>query len=391
MVTVGLGSNARPRLYTAQGIALGEEIYVADLSDVANYPPTNLETQLTAVPTTPALGDGGAAQYIVSAGSCSSSGTTSLPIDVSLTSSSDQDPCIGLYPSGSSFDVAFPLLVEADDSAGNPLGYAYSHGNAPVLDGGSATVALASPWQTTMFTQTLLPTTASDGGGAPTSVSYSEVADGVLTPLTQHASVGVGPSGPTFYTHPGFATTEQVEAQLATANSATAVVSALAPSTASNDLLTDVNPLSTAPTFASASANWAAAQPVFSWTLGRGSLATSTSVTFVAEWYSVLDGGGNQTGIWTIVAPGTSATSLTAPVLPATFAAYAPSQAASSQGNTAIAVSGAASTLPYPLFLTMASLFQADADLCGIPSPLFPALPGLAALVMSIFTDEGGC
>jgi hypothetical protein len=374
-------------------VALGQTIYVADVSSLVNGGGSPYTAQLTAVPTAPALGDGAAPNLLAYAGTCTQGTSTAAGNDVTITGSTDN--CVGLVPAGSSFDVAFPLLVEADDSTtGTPLGYAYSNTNGLTTDGGTSGVALAGPWQTNMPTQTLSTTSTADSGVPSTTNVYSEQSDGVLTPLTARTQVfDDGGFGAQYYTtHPGFAQTVQAEAQLSTAfNSASVLAQSSLPPASNGGVTLDVTPLAIAPVFSGFTPNWTLAQPTFSWTMSSGSVASATGIVVVAGWGTTLDGGAFQSGTWTIVSPGTATNTLTAPLLPASFAALAPSANVFQSGDTLAAVSGGTGITTYASFLQITSLFQGQAQLCQVPRPAMPPIPGLGSVVLSFFLDGSSC
>ncbi len=391
MATVVLGNTTNPNLYTVEGLSPGQQVWVADVLWISSGPfGTNAE--VVSVPKAPTLDDGGALSYSVFSGTCGggSKGTHGkIPLEYPLNYSSDQQPCVGLNFIGSSEVVGFPLLVEAEDPLDQPLGFAFSKLNmiASIAAGQIVQANPPAPWLTTMTTQTL--EVSGDDGGAPYASAFSEVTGGVLTPLRERAPVqedgGVGP-GTTVHTHPGFADTVQTEVSRRTVGYGAIVAAQSAVPPSVSGTLAMALPPASSPYVQTASADWATGTPVVSWTMSSGTLAGATAIGVAAGWNQ-----STQYGSWTIIAPGTSASSLTVPVLPASLSAYAPAPGATSTATTFFAIYGQTAVPSYPAFLPVASSFQSLTQMCGVPSPVLPALPNLGTVLALVFSNGGGC
>jgi hypothetical protein len=90
-----------------------------------------------------------------------------------------------------------------------------------------------------------------------------------------------------------------------------------------------------------------------------------------------------------VVAPGTSATSLAAPALPAALQAYGPTAASLPNLNEIIVVSGPPSATYGSLVVPIASVFPIQP--CLVAAPVFPALPVLGATSVVLYTPGGAC
>jgi hypothetical protein len=392
MATAVLGTVGSPSPYTVMGVRLGETIVVADVLGFRQSF-EELTASITSVATTPTLDDGGPVNDEIHAGpGCLTGAGGSPPFNLPIYSN-----CVGLAPMGASFGAAVSVVEEADDSSGNPLGYAYSNGHAiGALDGGALDIALPGTWMTTFGAQTIV-VGDTDAGGAPT-LAYSEVASGALVPLTLHgitpdAAVSVAD---TAYTHLGFAQQVQAEAYFRGGDETIGgtLLETIAPAPTGNGTVTiDPTPLASAPTFATSSVDFTTpSQPVISWTLGGGtSLSSSTAAVAIVSWYDQLDGGQNQNGTWTIVSPGTTATSLTPPALPPSLAMYAPGTGAGEGSLTLFAVNGQTAFPTYASFLLAASVLQADSNVCDVQSPALPALGAFGTVMVTIYSDGEGC
>jgi hypothetical protein len=125
--------------------------------------------------------------------------------------------------------------------------------------------------------------------------------------------------------------------------------------------------------------------------MASGTVASATALVAVTSWNGELDGGGTQSGRWTIVSPGIAGSTLTAPLLPAALSAYRQQGSESYGGTLVIAVEGG-STLPsYPSALPMTSLLQLENFACGMPIPAAPPIPGVGTVVFAMIGDSDGC
>ncbi len=402
-VTVVMGTALATAPYTVLGVTPGQTILVVDRTSVTGLAP--LMANVPAVPTTPAF-DAGTPAFRAQAGGCGLTGA--LPIAFSLLGpnlayGNGALPCVGLGPAGPSFGAVFPMVVDAfDGTTGSPLGFAYARSNGITSpdDAGLLDVTLPSTWSTASADQTLYATNLPDGGLPPT-FAFSEVVDGILSPLSLQAALpgdGGTPLG-MVHTHPGFADRVQAEAFFsriaAVSLVGTALVSSGPPPTTAGSMTFDAAPVASEPAFTGGTTDQTnPAQPVISWTLARGDLGQMTGVVVVTSWNARLDGGATQTGNWTIVSPGTSASSVQIPALPASLVGFTPA-AGAVLTETIYAVDGQTALPSYASMLPMGSLFGPAANPCYAQGPMVPPLPltgtatGTAAIV--VFVTNAGC
>ena len=312
MATVLFGTAAAPQLYTVMGLKLGDIVPVVDMSSLSAF--GNPIVNVTAVPASPVF-DGGIATYSMRSGGCQAA-TATLPLSMGLAGGTP--PCIGLGKVGGLPAAVFPALVEADDPTGSILGFAFSKINGISMpdDAGLSDVALGGMWSTSTTAQTVSVTNP-DGGSFP-QLNYSEIADGVVTPLSPaYMMTNV------YDTHVGYADAVQSEVSYITSGYSmkTAVLTG-APPTTSGTVDVDATSLATEPALSNGQVDGTvAARPTVTWT---GNLSTVTGAIAMFAFNGFSADSGSQSGTWTIVSPGTAATSLQAPALPAALGGYAP-------------------------------------------------------------------
>jgi hypothetical protein len=390
-LTVVMGTVAAPALYTAEGVSLGQTIVVADESSLVQ---TTYPVNVTSVPTSPTLGDGGPLNEVEVNGTC---GGSAVGAQINLGTGQDDQACIGVFEAAGAVHAGFPLLVIAEDSLDNELGYAFSNTNGLVSpdggdDGGPIDVALGGTWQTTETSQTV-SALATDAGLA-SQVLFSEVADDVLNPLQGSTPPDdAGPGALVFRTHPGFASAVQAEADYfySTGIGGTVIASSSPPPTTSGTITLDTSAAGTAPVFASVTPSFTGAQPTISWTMSSGTVASATVLVAVTSWNAEIDGGGTQSGKWTIVSPGIAGSTLTAPLLPAALSAYRQQGSESYGGTLVTAVEGGSALPSYASALPMTSLLQLENFACGMPIPAAPPIPGVGTVVFAMIGDSDGC
>ena len=391
MVTVLLGTPANPNLYTAMGVQPGNNVLVLDWASASSF--NNLYANLTSIGTAP---DAGVSTYIASAGGCNMNWDGSVPTSMWLQPNA-LPPCIGVGQFGTSYGASFPLLVEADDAQGNLLGFAFSKNNGLSMldDAGMADVALTGSWSTATTTQ-VLSATNGDGGTVSANLAYSEIAGGILNPLNQYTAADAG-GQMVVHTHagtPAFADAVQFEAATTFSNTANAVAQRGAPPTADGTTVVDVTAFGTLPQITNAGANITTpSQPTYSWTLSQGDLSAMTGVVATLSWSATLPEGGSQSGSWTLVSPGTTQTSLTAPALPAASSGYAPpaSGGVSGNGGNLFAIDGNSvtpSALPtYGDLLLLAPTLYPQGG-C-FTAPYFSALPKNGTAALAVYAPQG--
>ncbi len=390
MVTVVLGTPASPFLYTVMGLSPGDQVLVADAMTVPN--PT---MNLTSIPTTPALPT--EAQYSVISGNCGTyfqAATPTSPATYPLFGGEGSPPCVGFAASGGSLVPKVPALVQAFDELQNVLGFAYADVDLTTTtpdDAGLTDYAVGGSWSTATAAQTVYLNVPD--GGVTTATTYSEILDGIVNPLPHMPpAVDAGAGAQMLVQAPtGIGQGVQAEtfAQLGSFAETYAVAMTMAPPTANGNVTLDLTGEVNAPMFTNGGVS-ASAQPVVSWTLASGDLSKATGIIATWGWNTMPTAdAGDQNGTWTVVAPGTSATSLAAPALPAALQAYGPTAASLPNLNEIIVVSGPPSATYGSLVVPIASVFPIQP--CLVAAPVFPALPVLGATSVVLYTPGGAC
>jgi hypothetical protein len=307
-------------------------------------------------------------------------------------------PCVGLAQSGASVTAVLPAVIEAVDVSGNLLGFASATNTTLTMpdDAGLTDLAFNGAWSTATTDQILDVINAPDAGGVPM-FAYSEIADGILSPLPSSAPpADAGASALMIaQTHVGFAAGVQAEALWLSYPPAggiegTSLITSAAAPTQSGTVTIDAAPLSTALSFLTAMTTTGAspAQPGVQWSLASGDLGGATGLVTSVGWHAAIDGG-FQNGNWTIVSPGTTGTTLTVPALPASLAGYAPVTGAISTVNEIFAVYGQTSIPGYAALLPIGGLFPVQQ--CTIGAPAVPPLPGPGTAIVVGFSPGSGC
>jgi len=248
-------------------------------------------------------------------------------------------------------------------------------------------------WSTATTEQIIGVTNVPDGGTEQ--VTYSEVNGGILAPLQQRsppADAGAAALA-AVQTHMGFPEWVQVEAPEQSNYDGTeqdiAVVLTTATPTTSGTITVDATSMATAPSFQNLSTG-GTTQPSITWTLASGDLHQATGVVTVLSYFGSTVDGGLQNGTWTIVSPGTSATSLTAPQLPpGAPSAYAPGAGSNLTPVQIFAVYGQTSMPTYGSMLPIASTFVVQP--CGSSKPVVPPLPALGSALIVSYAPEDEC
>ena len=373
MLTALLGDPLNSRPFTFMGVEAGDSLVVVDW-----LLPSDLATTVTALPANPPMG---ATSYSLMGGSCST-GFEGASATLSLIQGTSA-PCVGIGQTSNGLGAAFPLLVDAYDEGGNPLGFTFQKDNAlaSANDAGVVEATLGGTWSTALTTQSLATINGADGGANTQSI-LAEVANGVMLPLSNQ-----GATTPQFTTHAGYADFIQSEVNAGNYKSAVAVATRMPPPTVNGTLTVDISSLDTMPAINDASATMnTPGQPTVTWSTNSGSLASTTGIVTMTTWEAPLDGGTYQYGTWTIVSPSTL-TSQQAPALPAGSSAWAPQAGASFENVVVYGAQGAA--LPtYAQIRAAATLFPAQYG-C-IAWPISPPLPVAGTLTVTVVTT-GGC
>jgi hypothetical protein len=377
-VTAVLGTTQNPNLVTVQDVENGDMLTLVDSPSTSS--PNSPEPVAVTLPTT---SWDAAANVTIYAGACTGSTTSDVYLEPDCTSQG-----------------TFPLFARATDATGE-VAYTYQVGNAVDADGGPLAITLSRAWSTSTATETIeassVPVVPGDAGVSLGTVGfdYSEVAGGVPLSL-QSLSAPVEDGGPeeAYVVHAGYPDFTQQDAYVflngLQEDSEVFAVTRTAPSTVSQ---TTSLALGTLPVFTGASVNANDAgspeQPVLSWTTA-GSLSAANGVFVMVQWSAPpLDGGNvDVNGTWTVVAPAT-ATSVQAPSMPISAAAFTPPASTQYSAPRVVAVQGS--------FLAGYSAFKSQ--FATIPvffpggnwQPSIPILPanGLTLYVSAIYPDEG--
>ncbi len=388
MATVLFGTAGNSSAYTIMGLQPGDTAYVADGSGPT---PT---VNVTALPASPPF-DAGVVDQSLTIGGCSQYFPSGLPYTLPL--SGFGPPCIGLQAMGSTFVPALPSLVQFYDASFNVLGFAYA--SQPLLalmpdDVGLLDYAITGSWSTATTQQLVDVVYPADASIPSVNLTYSELLDGVLTPVPQGAvPADAGPGAFTLATtHVGIAQAVQVEALVGNSGMGgenIAVVTRAPAPTASGTVTIDTSPIRILPTFTQGTIS-GSTQPVVSWTLASGDLSAATGVIAALSWRQPLDGGGFSGASWTIISPGTAASSLTAPQLPASLSGYAPAGSGAVLTAQQVAVVYGQTAMPtYASMLPIASMIRANP--CSVQTPIMPPMPGAGTAMLLLFGIGTGC
>jgi hypothetical protein len=390
-VDAGVDASVPPandvQIVTVQGVEPGDTLSLADPSDVTFSQAT------VYVDSVPDAGLPPATNYFqVQIGNCYGNGTP--PIQVTLTSD-----CV-------SSTGQFPVFLSA--TGGPDAGYAtlaYAWQTTPAftvpLDGGSAYVDVTGAWTTETSAPTVTVTNLLSDTNAY--AAYSLIADGVeFTPLSQPVSSGESTTSTTTFTaYPGYSTVAQSEVSITRYQSSWEGITAIATRGAYTPDAGPTIDVSTALPLISSLAYDAGTpmddagnptgpgQPYVAWGTDAGSLASASGVVVQVGWTDYIVGGNNPTGTWTIVAPPT-ATSVTAPSLPAPYAGWAPNAASSVNYLPVIAIVQSDAAPTYTLFRnTFATFPVTSAFVTGYGSPPYiPALPANGTLKLTGITQN---
>jgi hypothetical protein len=402
MATALFGTTAASYPFTVMGVGPGDTVVLADASLILGG--TGVPVSITGLPPATGLRDGGAVAYGVYTdslpGNCGTSQVAAPPLDFNTFPT-----CIGVGQTGGSAGPAFPLMVEAQIPSTNvPVGFVMKDGISPssVNDAGAIEVDMsAASWSTQFDTQTVVFPL----GWTNYLDSYSLVADGLTLPLPwEQASAVSGAPEIVVGVPAGLSPAVQIETIASTlpvtignASNAISVVESVPAPTASATVAFDTSPAAAAPAFVAGATDLSmVARPVANWTLGADdagaptTLGASTAVIAMTGWSTSLDGN-SQNGLWIIVSPGVSGSSVQAPALPAALSGYAPSAGATEGPLTLMAVQGGTALPTYASFLPIASAFVGDAPVCFVTPPLVPPLGSFGTATVSFLFAGRTC
>ncbi len=384
-VTAAFGSGLNLQLATIEGVAAGDMLTMYDATDTTL---ANAVVSLDSMPDISGLPDT-TYNFILNVGPCYTSfAAGELPTTINLSPDCENRG-------------RFPILVQA--MSGDPsaeVAYAYQDGNTVSGDGGVTHVSMNGTWSLAAPAQTVSVTNF-DWNNQTGFATYSEIADGVSFGVPAHLSSDTGSASSSYPTHPGYPASVQSEANVSVygvGGGFASVISAIATrSTPSGDGGTTNFDLSTLLPLLDA-ANLDATQPArpsVTWSTEAGSLAGASGTIVRISWSQLPDGGTDYVQTtWTILAPPT-ATSVKAPALPASLAAWTPTDPSGFQTQpTVIVVDGLDSFLPdYAHLRASFSALPAQSSLLYDNPALdsvIPPLPADGTVRISAVTPAGG-
>lgn len=385
-LTVVTGTPAAPYLFTVMDLQPGANVFVPDWSSLQSYMATQASVTQVPMPT-----PSNASLFTLHAGPCNigsqyPTGTVSL--------GGGLPGCIGLGLFGGVYKAAFPLLEDATDPSGNLLGWtdALDNGVSTLDDAGNVDVPLTTAWNTTSFNQ-VLNATLGDAGAQTAAFTYSEVADGVLTPLTQWPTTDAG-GLQVVHTHPTYATSVMFEAYNLINGGPGAVAVGLAGPAPSADGVAsiDVTAFTSSPELSGAttSSSGSPAQTSLSWSMRLGDLSSAFGTVALLSWNGVQPEGGTQSGVWTVVTATPSGASVTLPSFPSSVADYAPPGLLVVDTFFAVLppTSGPSAITGYQDVISMAPRLTTEVGCFS--GPFIPALTHPGGVVLSL-VGSGGC
>jgi hypothetical protein len=310
IVTVQLGPLAYSSLQTIVGVQPGDVIAFVD--------PGSLPAENISVPSVPMPLPSGTSQYALTVGWCKER-FQGAPWAYYVESG-----CEPALESGGRVGYPAPLLVQALDSNGDPLGFvAQKDFDVPAEgDGGIVSIDLAGPWQTPIADVT-------EVSHAPSGIwasTIAEVVGGMLIgPGIQWISTGVIP--PTdagaddagvdnvYSVHPGFADSLQGDVTWTSSMSGNVVVAVATnvpvPTSSPASLNIDATSIEDFPQVTGLATTGVAGGGLrIAWT--AGALDTVTGVVGVASWLSANE---QSIGTWTIISPSTAQMFMQSPAL----------------------------------------------------------------------------
>jgi hypothetical protein len=370
------GAMSGYELVTFVGVEPGDTLAVVD---IWNTP--DLDVKVTAVPPSPPAGTG---SYAVSLGDSTGASFASPPGEVLAS------PTLGT----DSFDPAgFSVLLVAQDGASSVLGYASAKGGPFLPDAGSSvSVAVGGNWMTSYGSVRV--NAAGSAAQEPIGLTpyLDEISGGSSMYANSVSDVVVPDAGPfgtntdTFATHLGYADSFQAGISIYNPTTAQLVVKQVSAPAAAAGISLDAAqmlPVLTAVTLDASDV----ARPAMSWT--SASPLSSIDGTFAQlAWKTPPDSGAPLTGLWTFVVP-PAASSLKAPVLPASAAAWAPAPGAIFSGPSSYSPSVVAEETDlapnYAAFRRLASALLPKTGIFPTAAQLPPILPADGTLRISAY------
>ena len=384
-VTAAFGSGLNLQLATIEGVAAGDVLTIYDATDTTL---ANAVVSLDSMPDISGLPDT-TYNFVVNVGPCSTYfAADELPTTLNLSPDCENRG-------------RFPILVQA--MSGDPsaeVAYAYQDGNTLAGDGGVTHVSMNGTWSLAAPAQTVSVTNF-DWNNQTGFATYSEIADGVSFGVPAHLSSDTGSASSTYPTHPGYPASVQSEANVSVygvGGGVASVISAIATrSTPSGDGGTtnfDSVDAPAPPRRGEPRRDPACAAVRDLVDRGRVARGHERDDCEDSSWSQLPDGGTDYVQTtWTILAPPT-ATSVKAPALPASLAAWTPTDPSGFQTQpTVIVVDGLDSFLPdYAHLRASFSALPAQSSLLydnqAIDS-VIPPLPADGTVRISAVTPAG--
>ncbi|HVH41759.1 MAG TPA: Ig-like domain-containing protein [Labilithrix sp.] len=366
-VTVAFGTDTSPRLLTITAVEPGDEIIA--LASTPSYDGPSANVSIIEPP------DGGAevSYYLHSTGECGTYGTPPLEYFV-------DGRCTGAAGK-------FPVIVDGYDEGGQIVGFKFAKGLT--ADGGTVTPTFG-PWSTAVTEQTIVASNLNDAGAANT-VSYGEIADGVLTVTRTYVSLpddGGTTALATFQGRTGFPEAAQwdVTSRQYKDDGVAFVGTAVRGAAPAANATTTIDFGARLPEITESSFDAGTpARPVVSWTTSA-SLANADGTYVVLRWGEPIDGGDAE-GSWTFVTP-PGTTSVAAPALPPGL--RAPGAQASYERPARVVTVEASFVNGYASLRKLAgALHPSEPLIDDYGKSWLPALPADGTVRFSAFTRSG--
>lgn len=373
-VTVVFSTSDDARLVTITAVEPGDVIVASDL--------TAANADLLGTVSVATQSDGGpsAVTYRYSSGDCSTSAF-----------SGDPPPFVyGLAKDCVNAQGKLPVLAEAYGESGEPVGFQFAKNVTAPTDGGAVTPAFGA-WSTAITQQTLNTTNLQLDGGS-NYLAFAEIADGVMTTRSDFLPGTDAGGQSVFVHHAGYADAVQFEvsASLFYFGPGSGLVGNVtrAPAPTANGT-TNVDFATRLPEITSSAVDGGApGRPAIIWT-PAASLGAADGTYVVAHWFEPIDGG-QRRGTWTFVTP-PSATSLTAPALPASVTSAPGAQADFESGGITHVITVEASFVNgYGDFRRGAGVIAPRRQLLENSGGMHvPALPVNGTVKFTAFTSNG--
>ncbi len=369
--TVVLGTATSANLVTVTAIEPGDMLRVFDSSNGTFNASIDDVTNSAGAPV-------GAASFLVQAGQCETMSFSATPLGVPQP--------LTLYP-GCYGQAGVPLFLSAFDGNDMPLAYAWRTASLSSLDAGALDLTAGGTWSTATSTQSVSATNVAAGtvGGE---LIFSELSGGVplnrFTDLPPATDAGV-PTLP-FTVHTGYPDAIQTEIDVLGSVSLSELVVVTRESAPTGYATTTIDLSTLLPSFTATNVDATSpSQPTVTWTTASP-LTGAVGVLAQFSWSTDVDSS-YSVGTWTIVGPST-ASSVSAPALPASLAAYAPTAISTFNSTPSLVAVGGSAVPSYAALRALQGSFSVPTILSG--GPFAPPLPANGTLVLSVTAPGGG-